>query len=198
MSTTKSTTENATPKASRTRKVAATKKASVKNVTAETSVVEAVEQTVSDAVETTQETVVAAADSLAASARQTAADLTRSGSEALEETRTQIDDAVRRAGKIGREVYLAGLGAVATVDERGRAFFSELVQEGEKVAPKRAPAPLRTAGDRIKKLGGRVESMVGQGVQTGLERVGVPSRREIHQLTSRIEALSAKIDQLGA
>ena len=125
MSTTKSTTETAAPKTARTRK-AATKK-----VTAKASVVESAEQTVSDAVKAPQETVVAAADKLAASARQTASDLTRSGTEVLEETRTQLDDAVRRAGKIGREVYLAGLGAVATVDERGRAFFSDLVQEGE-------------------------------------------------------------------
>lgn len=186
MSTAKSVTATVTTKTTRSTKAA------VKQTTKTT------KQAASAATETTREVISEPSGSLAASARQTASDLSRSGAAAYEETRTQIDGAVRRAGKLGREVYLAGLGAVSTVDERGRAFFSDLVQEGEKVAPRRVPAPLRTAGDRIKKLGGRVESMVGQGVQTGLERVGVPSRREIHQLTSRIEALSAKIDQLGA
>jgi poly(hydroxyalkanoate) granule-associated protein len=154
------------------------------------------------AAEAAQDTDQSTIGNLATSARQTATDLGRTGAEVLEDTRDSIDGAARRAGRLGREVYLAGLGAMATVDERGRAWFSDLVREGQKIAPrvasKRVPTPLRKAGDRLKKFGGRVEAAVGQGVQTGLERVGVPSRREIHQLTRRIEALSAKIDQLGA
>lgn len=142
--------------------------------------------------------------SLGASARQTAEDLRRASSEALGEARGVAHDAIDRAGRIGRDVYLAGLGAVAATGERGRTLFDELVREGEKIASRdlskplrEAAEPLRRAGDRLKTFGGKVETKVERGVQVSLERLGVPSRREIQQLTSRIETLSAKIDRIS-
>lgn len=120
-------------------------------------------------------------------ARRTAAD-----------TRERLESAMRRAGQAGRDVYHAGIGVVAAADERGRTLFHELVQEGEKVAERDVARSLRSAGERVKALGERATSALGRGVQNGLERVGVPSQREISQLTQRIERLNAKIDKLSA
>lgn len=143
--------------------------------------------------------------SVSETARRTADDLRRAGTEALDEARGFAQNAVDRAGRIGRDVYLAGLGAIAAADERGRAIFSDLVREGEKVSSRdlseplrQATQPLRQAGERLKSLGEQVETTVERGVQGGLERLGVPSRREIQELSARIEALSAKLEQTNA
>jgi len=101
--------------------------------------------------------------------------------------------------------WLAGLGAVALVEEEGKGlldstktFLDDLVQRGEKLE-----ARSKKEMEKAKQEAGRVRGRVGKNLDqvsdeidrrvTGaLHRIGVPTRGEIQALTRRVEELTAK------
>lgn len=100
----------------------------------------------------------------------------------------------------GRNVLLAGLGAVGTLDERGRELVSELVERGRRLAEDR-PAfdqRLREEGEKLWKLGRDAEHRLEQRMSTTLQRFGVPSREDVKILSDRIEELTRKVESLSA
>jgi len=106
------------------------------------------------------------------------------------------------------KIWLAGLGAVAVAEEEGAKFFKTLVKKGEKFEgqrKKRVDEVVEKVKDgvedvrdgvesRWQRLGDSFDSKVGRAV----ERLGVPSREEIHKLTERVEDLTRKLDSLQA
>lgn len=115
------------------------------------------------------------------------------------------------------KIWLAGLGAFSTLEERGGDYFQQLVERGEKFESR--------SKDELKKTRKRVESSFEEGrervegkvkdarkrVETSVEdafsglderltdvlhRFGVPTRDEIHALTRRVEELNQKVDEL--
>lgn len=119
-------------------------------------------------------------------------------------TDTVVDNAKKmgdEAYKVGRNVWLAYLGAVAVADEETRGLFGRLVDRGEKFEKSDRNLLGKTfdrAGDEVKKFGGKVEDTVQSGVGTVLNRAGVPSRNEIRMLIERVETLNQKVDELNA
>lgn len=104
------------------------------------------------------------------------------------------------------KVWLAGLGAVSVAEEKGSEFFKRLVKRGEKYEERRKEQVEKVV-DRVKdgvedvreevetrwsKLGDSFDRKVAQAV----ERLGVPTREEIHKLTVRVEDLTAQLDKL--
>ena len=104
------------------------------------------------------------------------------------------------------KIWLAGLGAVAVAEEEGSKFFKTLVKKGEKFEDRRKKQ-VEEVVDRVKdgvedvregvesrwqRLGDGFDHKVGRAI----ERLGVPSRDEIHKLTQRVEDLTSKIDRL--
>jgi poly(hydroxyalkanoate) granule-associated protein len=101
--------------------------------------------------------------------------------------------------KLGRNVWLAGLGAVSIAEEEARDAFQRLVDRGEKVEKDEENPVLRgfdRAGDQVKDFGHKVEDTVQNTVNSVLHRAGVPSREEIRTLTERVEELSRKLENL--
>ncbi|MCB0115928.1 MAG: phasin family protein [Caldilineaceae bacterium] len=107
---------------------------------------------------------------------------------------------------LARRVLLAGLGAVALTAEEAQAFVDKLVERGE-IAEADAQKLIEDFRERMKKSESQVQQAGGEGAkqieniledQIGavLNRMNVPSKREIDQLSKQIEALSAKIDAL--
>lgn len=115
------------------------------------------------------------------------------------------------------KVWLAGLGALSTVGEEGDRLFRDLVEKGkklEKKGKKEAKDVRKDVESRVDDVKGRVEegmkgarvkvekgfdtvwSAVDERVGDVLNRLGVPTRDEIHRLTKRVEDLNAKIDGL--
>jgi poly(hydroxyalkanoate) granule-associated protein len=99
------------------------------------------------------------------------------------------------------KVWLAGLGVLATAEREGSKVFHKFVEAGEELEGRgrdRLKQARDDAGQRFdritEKLGGSAESQVAK----TLERLGVPSRDEIHDLAKKIERLTAKVDALGA
>jgi poly(hydroxyalkanoate) granule-associated protein len=107
---------------------------------------------------------------------------------------------------LARRVLLAGLGAVALSMEEAQAFVDKLVERGE-IAEADAQRLLQDFRERAKKQEVQIqkasgesakqaENMIESQVTTVLNRMNVPTKRDIDQLSTQIELLSAKIDSL--
>jgi poly(hydroxyalkanoate) granule-associated protein len=113
----------------------------------------------------------------------------------------------------GRDVWLAGLGALVmaeeestklynTVLERGKklgdesvTLFDDLVKRGRKIEQeglKRIDDTVGEVSDTQKKYTQQLENIF----ENVLERFGVPTRAEVKELSGKVNALSAKVDAL--
>ncbi len=100
---------------------------------------------------------------------------------------------------VGRDVWLAGLGAVATVEEEGTTLFTTLVKRGEALegeGRKRLVAAKTGLTDRQKSLTQTVEETVYEPLLKAMSRFGVPTRGEIKDLTAKVDALTHQVDLL--
>ncbi len=100
---------------------------------------------------------------------------------------------------VGRDVWLAGLGAVATVEEEGTSLFTTLVKRGEVLegaGRKRLVAARTGLVDRQKTLTQTVEETVYEPLLKAMSRFGVPTRGEIKDLTAKVDALTHQVDLL--
>ena len=99
----------------------------------------------------------------------------------------------------GRQVWLAGLGAVDSVDRTSRGLFSDLVARGRRFEGRELPAledRFRKVGDRVVAFRDRLEHDVEERLSSTLQRFGVPDRDEVHDLIARIEQLTLKVEGL--
>lgn len=101
----------------------------------------------------------------------------------------------------GRNLWLAGLGAVAGVEEGSRDLFDRLVERGRPV-DERQRSTLQGIGDRtgetlreMRQLFRETVDYEGKGV---LKRLGVLTRDDVKVLAARIDTLARKIDELAA
>ena len=104
------------------------------------------------------------------------------------------------------KIWLAGLGAVATAEQEGGKFFTNLVEKGGKVEKKsreksreqveRAKgtvAGMKTVAESYWETFGRT---VDDQMTAVIHRLGVPSKEEIETLTKKVEALTVAVDNL--
>jgi poly(hydroxyalkanoate) granule-associated protein len=113
----------------------------------------------------------------------------------------------RPAGELGesaQRIWLAGVGALASAEEEGSRVFEQLVSRGREVQTD-LKSPIEDATDRLRetvaevrgragKTWKRVETAFDQQVTAALHRLGVPTRREVEELTHRVESLRQAID----
>ncbi len=110
-----------------------------------------------------------------------------------------------------QQIWLAGLGAFAKAQEEGSKAFESLVKEGLSMQRKtQAAAEERfteatsrvtsMATDISSKAAGqwdKLESIFEARVSKALNKLGVPSAREVESLIERIDALHAQVQRLG-
>ena len=104
----------------------------------------------------------------------------------------------------GRNLWLAGLGAIAAIteaDQGSRELFDRLVERGRPLEEQQRKA-FRELGDRteetvleMRKLFQETVEYEGKGV---LKKLGVLTRDDLKVLAARIDTLSQKIDELTA
>jgi poly(hydroxyalkanoate) granule-associated protein len=107
----------------------------------------------------------------------------------------------------GREVWLAGLGALATVEEEGTKLFNRLVDRGQKFEEERrheleeATETVREQSDeaisQLEEAGEETQSMLTETVNSALERFGVPTRKEVDDLADKVDHLSKQVENLA-
>lgn len=95
-----------------------------------------------------------------------------------------------------RQLWLATLGTFATLEETAGEVYDGLIERGRK---------LETSGRRqLKRTRSELESATGElgdridhGITETLQRLGVPSRRQVQDLITRVERLSARLDEIS-
>lgn len=118
-----------------------------------------------------------------------------------------------------REIWMAGIGALSSVEEAGSEWFDGLVKKGERweqesrkaltAASKQAGAAAEgakaTAGSLAKKpatwsaaVESEVQRIVEQSVEGVLHRMNVPTHDEVRELIEHVQALTGKVDALSA
>ena len=130
----------------------------------------------------------------------------------LTETAGDVKDAVQK-------VFLAGLGALVVAEEEGSKVFKKLVKKGSKIelpglGMERIDAVRRQIGgaadDATEAVKGRAsdvrfaateaadktEDRVSDVVTSVMQRLGVPTRTEINDLTASVERLTTHVDRL--
>lgn len=113
------------------------------------------------------------------------------------EMKNTVVDTVTRTSK---DVLMAGLGVVATLEEQGRQTFETLVEKGKKFEATDRTTISKTFQDargRVKDFGKRLEDGVTGTTEAVLHRFGMPSHAEVQALIARVEQLTAKVEALG-
>ncbi len=109
--------------------------------------------------------------------------------------------AVRQSAQ---QIWLAGLGAFALAQEEGGKLFGSLVKKGHEVQ-KVNRARLQKVVTRVERARadagrtlGRLTTPFDFGPGSVLQRLGVPTRREIVTLTKRVEELTRSVERAKA
>jgi len=155
-----------------------------------------------------QKEIKKTADDAIASAKSTVETVQKD----LSETAGDVKDAVQK-------VFLAGLGALVVAEEEGGKVFKKLIKKGEKIelpglGMARIQAVRKQIGDGADKatdaVKGRVqdaqyaagkvaddaEDRLSETVTTVMQRLGVPTRQELAELTASVERLTKHVDRL--
>jgi polyhydroxyalkanoate synthesis regulator phasin len=98
----------------------------------------------------------------------------------------------REMAGFGRDIWLAGLGAVATMDEDGPEIFDRLIERGKQLEAERR----KRISARREKVAQALEENLYDPLVSALKRIGVSTHEEIHDLTTRVESLAHKVDRL--
>lgn len=120
---------------------------------------------------------------------------------------SRTDSLQDELSKQGREVWLAGLGALATVEEEGTKLFNRLVDRGKNFEEERR-SDLKTAGEKARKqgeealseleeAGKETQNLLVDAVNNALDRFGVPTRTEVDRLSEKVETLSQQVEDLA-
>ena len=95
-------------------------------------------------------------------------------------------------------IWLAGLGALALTEEQGTRLFKSLVKKGEtfdKATRSRLDKQIATVKEAPNSAIRRIEGSVEHTMTGMLHRFGIPTRREIHGLTRRVESLAGALEK---
>lgn len=123
----------------------------------------------------------------------------------------QLGDLPSELTRRGREVWLAGLGAMAAVEEEGSKWFNDLVKRGEEMeeegkkqldeavsdVSERQEQATKTVGKSVEETVGMLEETVSRTVRRMMERLDVPAREEVRTLSVKVEELTQKVDRLA-
>lgn len=94
-----------------------------------------------------------------------------------------------------RKVLLAAIGAVALAQDEIEDFVNKLVDRGE-IAEKDGRKLVREVMEKRKKSTKDVEDETGKRIQDVLNRMSIPSKKDIDELSDKISALTQKIEDL--
>ena len=129
------------------------------------------------------------------------------GTKTKDKKENPFEDMQKELADRGRDVWLAGLGALATVEEEGSKLFARLVERGkeyENVSVEQVKALTDRMAEQQKKAIEQAEetttaaqSAVADTMDKALERFGVPTRSEVSELSKKVDTLSKQIDKLS-
>lgn len=110
-----------------------------------------------------------------------------------------------------QSIWLAGMGAFGRAQEEGTKLFDSLIKEGSKLEQKtrklatgQVDAVRGVVENRVEQVRERatdtwdkLEKVFEDRVQRALVRLGVPSRDDLSQLSTRVDSLTGELRKLG-
>lgn len=127
--------------------------------------------------------------------------------ESKEQRENRFEEMQKELAERGREVWLAGLGALATMEEEGAKLYDRLVQRGKEYEgagarqidelTERITEQQQKTFERAEEKTTAFQSALANAVDKALERFGVPTREEVDDLSKKVDALSEQIDALS-
>jgi poly(hydroxyalkanoate) granule-associated protein len=126
-----------------------------------------------------------------------------------EEVEVQVREVVEEGKEAGhsfvdllRKVVLAGVGAVAMSRDETEQLVAKLVERGE-LAQKDAEKLLRDVRSRLRQSRPDVQEQAEkvtiraqQGMEDFLNRLNIPSKRDIEDLSAKVAQLAARVEEL--
>jgi poly(hydroxyalkanoate) granule-associated protein len=121
---------------------------------------------------------------------------------------SQLASAIKDSAQ---QIWLAGVGAFSKAQQEGNKVFEALVREGNSIQKR----TMRVTEDKVNevtstigKFAGRfqhqangtwdkLEGVFEERVERALKRLGVPTNKEITELTHRVEKLTASVNKLS-
>jgi poly(hydroxyalkanoate) granule-associated protein len=97
------------------------------------------------------------------------------------------------------QIWLAGLGAFAVAQTEGPKLFNSLVKEGESVqarAAKAASAQINQVSKTATGAWDKLEQVFEERVSKSLNRLGVPTYKDIQTLSKRVDQLNGSVQEL--
>lgn len=107
---------------------------------------------------------------------------------AAEKEQAAILDSLRR-------VLLASIGAVALTKDEIAEFVAKLVARGE-IAEQEARKLIAEISEKRKKKAEEAQEMAAERIRKVLDRMDIPTRADLDELSRKIEALAKKIEAL--
>jgi poly(hydroxyalkanoate) granule-associated protein len=98
------------------------------------------------------------------------------------------------------QIWLAGIGAYSITQAEGSRVFGAFVKEGEVMQAKTrkiADETLSVVADKTTEAIEQVAHVVEDGISQTLARLGIPSRKDIDQLSESLVELSALVHKLA-
>lgn len=109
------------------------------------------------------------------------------------------------------QIWLAGLGAFSKAQEEGTKVFDTLVKEGLTIQRKTTAAAEEKISEATNKMASmaadvsnkasgqwdKLESIFEERVSRALNKLGVPSAKDVDKLIARIDELNAQVAKLG-
>jgi poly(hydroxyalkanoate) granule-associated protein len=93
------------------------------------------------------------------------------------------------------KVMLAGMGAMALTQEELEKFVTKLVERGE-LAEQEGKKMVQEVMEKRKTSTKKAENQVDSRMEDLLDRMNVPTKSDIDALSSKITALTKKVDEL--
>jgi poly(hydroxyalkanoate) granule-associated protein len=133
----------------------------------------------------------------------------------MAKNRLNVDKLQTEVLESARKVWLAGLGAVSTVEEGTSKLFEQLVEQGREASSRgkqeadkvrarvegefgkarsRVEGEYTKARSRVQETLDEVGGRFDQQVAGALHRLGIPTRSEIQTLTQRVEELTKQVE----
>lgn len=115
---------------------------------------------------------------------------------------TRSKDMQAELRESAHKIWLAGMGALAVAGEEGKTLFQTLVAKGEEIEGRskgqvdRVKGKLQDARAGMGLMLGRLQDGVDEQVTAALNRLGVPTRKEIATLTKRVEELAKAVEKM--
>jgi polyhydroxyalkanoate synthesis regulator phasin len=102
----------------------------------------------------------------------------------------------RAVAQSGHEIWLAGLGAFSTARKEGNKLFDLLVQEGRARSRALTAGGVQISAQATGSLG-KLEKMFEERVAKTLKGIGVPTARDVSQLSRRVAQLDKHVATLA-